>query len=111
MIVSDWAVGLCAAAAWLSGSTPLSCRLAEAFAEKLHAIVRKELWGYAQDEHLSNEDLLKVKYQVQLEGQPPTRGEVLSQQAHSLHDGMPLLAPLHSAVVTRQERQQRWSRT
>lgn len=28
----------------------------------LHAEVRKELWGYAPDEELSTEDLLKVKY-------------------------------------------------
>lgn len=40
-------------------------RLAEAFAEKLHQIVRKDLWAYAPDEALSTEDLLKVKYQGQ----------------------------------------------
>ena len=39
-------------------------RLAEAFAEKLHEIVRKADWGYAADEALGTEDLLKVKYQV-----------------------------------------------
>jgi cobalamin-dependent methionine synthase I len=39
-------------------------RLAEAFAEKLHQIVRMELWGYSPDEDLSSDDLLKVKYQV-----------------------------------------------
>merc|ERR1712070_1144087 len=38
-------------------------RLAEAFAELLHAKMRKELWGYAADEALSTEDLLKTKYQ------------------------------------------------
>lgn len=42
----------------------LLSRLAEAFAEKLHELVRKELWGYAPQEALSGEDLLKVKYQV-----------------------------------------------
>uniref|UniRef100_A0A1D2A7V4 methionine synthase n=1 Tax=Auxenochlorella protothecoides TaxID=3075 RepID=A0A1D2A7V4_AUXPR len=41
----------------------LADRLAEAFAEKLHAIVRQELWGYAPDEDLNVDDLLKVKYQ------------------------------------------------
>ena len=41
----------------------LADRLAEAFAEKLHQIVRKEMWGYAPDEDFSTEDLLKVKYQ------------------------------------------------
>lgn len=42
----------------------LADRLAEAFAEKLHEITRREWWGYAPDEQLSNDDLLKVKYQV-----------------------------------------------
>jgi 5-methyltetrahydrofolate--homocysteine methyltransferase len=37
-------------------------RLAEAFAEKMHELVRKEYWGYASDEHLSNEDLIKEQY-------------------------------------------------
>lgn len=37
-------------------------RLAEAFAEKLHEIVRKDLWGYAYDESLSISDMLHVKY-------------------------------------------------
>lgn len=41
-------------------------RLAEAFAEKLHEIVRKELWAYAPDENLTGDDLLKVKYQGDL---------------------------------------------
>ncbi|MCY1535965.1 Methionine synthase [compost metagenome] len=40
----------------------LADRLAEAFAEKLHEIVRKEYWGYAKDEQLSNEELIKEKY-------------------------------------------------
>ena len=40
----------------------LADRLAEAFAEKLHADVRRELWGYAPEEHLGNEDLLKERY-------------------------------------------------
>jgi 5-methyltetrahydrofolate--homocysteine methyltransferase len=37
-------------------------RLAEAFAEKMHELVRKEFWGYANDEHLSNEELIKEEY-------------------------------------------------
>ena len=37
-------------------------RLAEAFAEYLHEITRKE-WGYAKDENLSVEDMIKEKYQ------------------------------------------------
>jgi len=37
-------------------------RLAEAFAEKLHELVRKEYWAYASDENLSNEELIKENY-------------------------------------------------
>jgi 5-methyltetrahydrofolate--homocysteine methyltransferase len=40
----------------------LADRLAEAFAEYLHERVRKDLWGYAADETLSNVDLIKEKY-------------------------------------------------
>ncbi|MBI2259241.1 MAG: methionine synthase [Flavobacteriia bacterium] len=40
----------------------LADRLAEAFAEHLHELVRKEYWGYAQNEHLDNDDLIKEKY-------------------------------------------------
>ena len=38
-------------------------RLAEAFAELLHEKTRKEIWGYARDENLENNDLIKEKYQ------------------------------------------------
>ena len=41
----------------------LADRLAEAFAECLHQRVRTDLWGYAVDEALSNEDLIAEKYQ------------------------------------------------
>lgn len=41
----------------------LADRLAEAFAERMHERVRKELWGYAADEALENSDLLKENYQ------------------------------------------------
>jgi 5-methyltetrahydrofolate--homocysteine methyltransferase len=41
----------------------LADRLAEAFAELMHEKVRKELWGYAKDEHLENDALIKEKYQ------------------------------------------------
>jgi 5-methyltetrahydrofolate--homocysteine methyltransferase len=40
----------------------LADRLAEAFAEKLHERVRREFWGYAKDETLTNEDLIKETY-------------------------------------------------
>ncbi|MDE1336353.1 methionine synthase [Vibrio aestuarianus] len=38
-------------------------RLAEAFAEYLHLQVRKDIWGYATDENLSNDELIREKYQ------------------------------------------------
>lgn len=37
-------------------------RLAEAFAELMHELVRKEFWGYAKDENLSIEDIIAEKY-------------------------------------------------
>ena len=37
-------------------------RLAEAFAEHLHKLVRKDYWGYSADENYSNEELIKEKY-------------------------------------------------
>ncbi|UYO38711.1 methionine synthase [Rhodopseudomonas palustris] len=41
----------------------LADRLAEAFAERMHARVRREFWGYAPDETLSADDLILEKYQ------------------------------------------------
>jgi 5-methyltetrahydrofolate--homocysteine methyltransferase len=41
----------------------LADRLAEAFAEHLHARVRREFWGYAPDESLDNDDLIAERYQ------------------------------------------------
>ncbi|MDI9332961.1 MAG: vitamin B12 dependent-methionine synthase activation domain-containing protein [Cytophagales bacterium] len=41
----------------------LADRLAEAFAECLHHRVRTDLWGYAPNEHLSNEEMIAEKYQ------------------------------------------------
>lgn len=40
----------------------LADRLAEAFAEHLHLRVRRELWGYAKDENLTNAQLIKEEY-------------------------------------------------
>jgi 5-methyltetrahydrofolate--homocysteine methyltransferase len=37
-------------------------RLAEAFAEKMHELVRKEYWGFAKDENLTDEEIIKEKY-------------------------------------------------
>ncbi|MCB9367700.1 MAG: methionine synthase [Calditrichaeota bacterium] len=41
----------------------LADRLAEAFAEHLHERVRQEYWGYASEENLNNDELIKEKYQ------------------------------------------------
>ena len=40
----------------------LADRLVEALAEYLHQLVRKDLWGYSPDEHLTNEQLMKEQY-------------------------------------------------
>ncbi|MFM0154756.1 MULTISPECIES: methionine synthase [Paraburkholderia] len=40
----------------------LADRFAEAFAEAMHARVRRDLWGYANAETLSNDDLIAEKY-------------------------------------------------
>ncbi|MGN5374183.1 methionine synthase [Sphingomonas hankookensis] len=40
----------------------LADRLAEAFAERLHHHVRTDLWGYAPDEQLTNEAMIREQY-------------------------------------------------
>ena len=40
----------------------LADRMAEAFAELLHKRVRREMWAYAKDETLSNDDMIGEKY-------------------------------------------------
>jgi 5-methyltetrahydrofolate--homocysteine methyltransferase len=40
----------------------LADRLAESFAERMHQRVRREFWGYAPDEALSNQDLIAERY-------------------------------------------------
>ena len=41
----------------------LADRLAEAFAEYMHEVVRKDYWGYAKDERYKNEELIAEAYQ------------------------------------------------
>lgn len=41
----------------------LADRLAEAFAERMHERVRKEFWGYAAQENLDNNELIRESYQ------------------------------------------------
>ncbi len=40
----------------------LADRLAEAFAEKMHELVRKDFWGYVPNENLTNQELIAEKY-------------------------------------------------
>ncbi len=59
----------------------LADRLAEAFAERMHARVRREFWGYAPDETLSPDDLILEKYAGH-----PSRAR-LSRAARSHREG------------------------
>jgi len=40
----------------------LADRLSEAFAERLHELIRKKYWAYAKDEELSIQEIIKEKY-------------------------------------------------
>ncbi|MBC7381365.1 MAG: methionine synthase [Bacteroidia bacterium] len=40
----------------------LADRLAEAFAEKMHELIRTEYWGYAKGEHFTDEEIIREKY-------------------------------------------------
>ena len=42
----------------------LADRLAEAFAERMHMVIRQEIWGYKAEEALSNDDLIQERYQA-----------------------------------------------
>jgi 5-methyltetrahydrofolate--homocysteine methyltransferase len=44
-------------------ATALADRLAEAFAERLHEIVRREFWGYSPNEKLPNDAVIREEYQ------------------------------------------------
>src|SRR3546814_19184048 len=54
----------------------LADRLAEAFAEHMHERARKEFWGYAADETLSNDALIAETYL----GIPPAPGYPSSEE-------------------------------
>ncbi|KAK7919494.1 hypothetical protein WMY93_010778 [Mugilogobius chulae] len=68
----------------------LADRLAEAFAEHLHARVRKDLWGYSTEEVLQTTEMLKVQYQ----GIRPAAGYP-SQPDHTEKRTMWSLANIH----------------
>jgi 5-methyltetrahydrofolate--homocysteine methyltransferase len=64
-------------------------RFAEAFAERIHERVRREFWGYGVTEKLSNEDIIKERY----DGIRPAPG----YPACPDHSGKPQLFDLLSA--------------
>ncbi len=66
----------------------LADRLAEAFAERMHERVRRELWGYAPDEALPNEDLIAERYQGirPAPGYPATPDHLAKRTLFSLLD-------------------------
>ncbi len=68
-------------------ASALADRLAEAFAERLHELVRRELWGYATDESLTNDDIIAGA----LPGHPTRPG--VSRLPRSHREGRPVRAP------------------
>ena len=67
----------------------LADRLAEAFAEHIHSRIRREFWGYAKDEILSNEELISEKY--------------LGQQYDIHGGGIDLIFPHHDSEIAQME--------
>ena len=70
----------------------LADRLAEAFAEHLHARVRREFWGYAKDEALTNAELIAEAYRgirpgARLSGTAGSHREGHDVQAFGRHGG------------------------
>lgn len=66
----------------------LADRLAEAFAEYMHQKVRKEIWGYAQNENLDNDALIQEKYKGirPAPGYPACPNHTLKNQLFELMD-------------------------
>lgn len=71
----------------------LADRLAEAFAESLHATVRRETWGYARDEDLEQEDLIAERFR----GIRPAPGYPACPD-HSLKDDLWQLLEVESTI-------------
>ena len=67
----------------------LADRLAEAFAEALHARVRKDLWGYASAEDLTNEEMIAERYQGirPAPGYPACPEHVVKREMFEVLDG------------------------
>ncbi|WP_045224117.1 methionine synthase [Methyloterricola oryzae] len=74
----------------------LADRLAEAFAEHLHARVRREFWAYAPDEHFSNEQLIAEEYR----GIRPAPGYPACPDHTEKTSLFQLLDPEHNAGIS-----------
>ena len=74
----------------------LADRLAEAFAERLHELVRREFWGYAKDESFTNDELIKECYQ----GIRPAPGYPACPDHHGKEVIWSLLNPQKNADIT-----------
>ncbi|MFH0894488.1 MAG: methionine synthase [Bacteroidota bacterium] len=74
----------------------LADRFSEAFAEYLHEKVRKELWGYSQNENRGTEDLLKEKYT----GIRPAPGYPVCPDHHSKIDMFKILDATKSTGIS-----------
>ena len=64
-------------------------RCAEAFAEALHARVRKDIWGYVPNETLTNEQMIKETYQGirPAPGYPACPEHVVKREMFEVLDG------------------------
>jgi 5-methyltetrahydrofolate--homocysteine methyltransferase len=74
----------------------LADRLAEAFAERLHERVRREYWGYAPDEQLGAEQLIREEYR----GIRPAPGYPACPDHTEKAALWQLLDPIHHAGIT-----------
>ncbi|MCQ9423120.1 methionine synthase [Pseudomonas sp. LJDD11] len=77
----------------------LADRLAEACAEWLHERVRKEYWGYAADEQLDNEALIREQYRGirPAPGYPACPDHTEKSSLFNLLDPLPAGTPIHTA--------------
>lgn len=82
----------------------LGDRLAEAFAEHLHKLVRKDYWGYAVDENLSNADLIGEGYL----GIRPAPGYPACPDHTEKHKLFRLIDPEHNAGISLTENLAMW---
>jgi 5-methyltetrahydrofolate--homocysteine methyltransferase len=74
----------------------LADRLAESFAERMHQRVRKEFWGYASDETLSNQELIAEQYR----GIRPAPGYPACPDHTEKALLWKLIDPEHNAAIT-----------